>query len=85
MTLDETQDAICNGLAARIGYLCGPWPIEPRWWQFRIRRRESRIQKALNEAGLPRLTPEGRIRYYEQGPQGFEDAGGHGRENGAQL
>lgn len=75
--MTEDQETIVRELTPRLGYLTGPLPVKPRWWQFSLRRYDKRVRLALEEAGLPCLTEDGRWRYYLSGPQGFEDAGGY--------
>lgn len=70
------QDWVYGVIRDGLGLLEGPCPWRPRWWEFELRRRERHIQRILSEAGLPPLTEDGRKRYFQAEPQGFEDAGG---------
>lgn len=76
MTTCEDQDRVYDVLSKALNLLESPWPREPRWFEFAARKRDKYIQKVLRDAGLPKLTPEGRIDYWFSYPQGFEDAGG---------
>ena len=74
--MTEDQERVYYVISKNIELLEGPWPVEPQWYQLRLRKRDRHIQRALADNGPPPLTVEGRRRYYSADPQGFEDVGG---------
>lgn len=78
---DQIYDALCTAFGARTVH---GWPMIPhapsRWWQWRIRRTERRINGALASLGFGPLTSDMCLAYWHQirkGQEYREDAGGY--------